>query len=119
VRAGPGRRFWEEGSGTMKAKLAILLVGAAVLAGGVGGCGRKSAKNDRVTKDNFAKVRTGMTESDVTGLLGRGLASNPNVPAGAKERPDLKVLVWEDGPRKKMSVSFIDGKVVAKAKAGF
>ena len=103
----------------MKTKLAILLFGAAVLAGGVAGCGRKSATNDKVTKDNFAKIQAGMAEPDVTGVLGQGQVSKPNVPPGARERPDLKVIVWEDGPHKKRSVSFIDGTVVAKAKAGF
>ena len=104
----------------MKTKLAILVVAAAMLAGPMAGCARRrAAQNDRVTKGNFGKVQTGMTESAVTDILGKGHASKPSVPQGAKPRPDLKVIVWEDGPHKKMSVSFIEGKVVAKAKAGF
>ena len=103
----------------MRTKLAMLLIGALVCTGTLAGCGRRATTNDRVTEANFDSIRTGMTESDVTGILGPGDVRSPNVPAGAKPRPDLKVLVWHDGPHKQMSVSFIDGKVVAKAKAGF
>jgi len=76
------------------------------------GCG-----GSKVSKDNFDQVKNGMTVAEVEGILGKatdqggGGVSLPGVEASAK------VMIWQDGD-KKISVTFLNGKVTAKVQEG-
>jgi hypothetical protein len=92
------------------------------------GCGSK------INKANADKINTGMTEKEVSDILGAptesseiamsdlggmlgglpGGGSLPRMPAMPKK---AKQSVWKDGS-KSIAVTFVDGKVVQKASAG-
>src|SRR5215468_8009733 len=84
------------------------------------GCG-----GSKVTKANADTVRTGMSEKEVTSLLGSpteaaevsvpdvgGLMGKPPAENG-KLPTKAKQAIWKDGS-KAITVTFVDGKVVAK-----
>ena len=87
-----------------KNHMMLLLAGMLVLTATIAGCGSK------VTKDNFDKIKVGMTEKEVTDILGEGKEkagvgiSVPGVNAS------MKVMVWTDGD-KTITVNFMNGKV--------
>lgn len=88
--------------------LAGVVLAVCVIA--LGGCGSK------VTKDNFDKVKDGMSVADVEGLLGKGEKASAGISV-----PGLtvtgEVTQWKDGD-KQITVVFKDGKVVGKANKG-
>jgi hypothetical protein len=85
-----------------------LLAGVALL---LAGCGSK------VTQENYEKIQTGMTEQEVTEILGAGV----NDASGAFSVGDLAasgaVTRWGTDD-KHIKVTFANGKVVAKAQKG-
>ena len=104
--------------GVLLSRRGVLRVVAAVaLSAVLTGCGSK------VSKDNFDKVKDGMTLSEVEGLLGKGKeqssASVPGASAGGVTIPgaSAKGMVWQDG-NKMISVTFVNDKVMGKAQTG-
>jgi hypothetical protein len=77
-----------------------LLVMVALLCLCVSACGSK------LTSENFMKIKPGMTEKEVTDILG-----------DPKEKKDAeggtKEYIWESG-KNKVEVKFKDGKVVGQ-----
>jgi hypothetical protein len=101
------------------------LVLFAALSLGLPGCG-----GGKITKANADKIKNGMTEKEVTDILGPptesadaslpdmgampggDVAGMPKMPKGAKQ------AVWKSGS-KVIAVSFVDGKVMSKTVSGF
>ena len=69
------------------------------------GCGSK------VNDKNFGKIKAGMSETEVLDILGTP-NSTDKTPLGASKE------VWEDG-NKKITVLFVENKVLASEKSGF
>lgn len=86
-----------------KAVWAVMLLCCTLLLG----CGSK------VTQENFEKIRSGMTESEVTAILGRPTESNSIGfgPVGGT------TSAWKDDGRT-ITIQFVNGKVMAKAFSG-
>ncbi len=85
-------------------RLFCLVLLAALLGAGLTGCAPS-----KVNKDNFDKIRLGMTQEEVQGLLGP-----------PTEASGLEVLVfsgttakWVQGDNT-ITIQFVNGKVVAK-----
>jgi hypothetical protein len=84
----------------------------------------------KISKANADKITVGMSEQDVTGILGapskNAEVAMPNigglVPGGIPGMPELpkkaKSSTWEDGT-KVITVVFVDGKVSTKTAVGF
>jgi hypothetical protein len=75
------------------------------------GCGSK------VNQANYDKIKNGMTEKEVEDILGKG---EEQASAGGNAlgmSMSGKAKAWKDGT-KLITVSFIDGKVTAKAQNG-
>ncbi len=96
--------------------LAALLFAFALL---MGGC------DNRVTYENFQKIKIGMDLTEVEDILGRGdlqdKAGGANLgqfglPSRAAES-NVDVYVWDDGSAQ-IIVEFIDYKVVASYQRG-
>lgn len=81
----------------------MMLLCAALLLG----CGSK------VSQENFAKIQSGMTESEVTAILGPPTESNSIGfgPVGGT------TSTWKDNGRT-ITIQFVNGKVIAKAFSG-
>ncbi len=91
------------------------------------GCGK-----NKVTKDNFEKITTGMTLAEVETILGgkgtkveEGDVSNStmgggvvNLESGKPAGPPIQKYVWEKGT-KKITVHISEGKVNWKKDEGF
>jgi hypothetical protein len=112
------RLFWH--------RLAVLplVAGLCLVLAGCGG--------SKITKDNANKIKPGMSEEEVTDILGP-----PGEAGGGIKRPELeepgeggggggggssgpkegKTTVWKDG-NKSISVTFVDGKVKAVVTSG-
>jgi hypothetical protein len=100
-----------------------LMVALAGLCLGVSGCGSK------ISKANADKINTGMTETEVSNLLGPPTESNevalPDIGGmlggGAPGMPTMpkktRQSVWKEG-EKAITVMFVDGKVMAKESKG-
>jgi len=72
------------------------------------GCG------STVTPDNYAKIKEGQSEADVTDLLGKPSSTEiASLPTGSGSKD-----IWKDGD-KTITVFVIGGKVVAIEKSGF
>jgi hypothetical protein len=96
----------------------VVLIGVVVLIVVLVGFGV-----NRVTVDNFNKIRDGMTVAEVEAILGRGevVRNDPGwgQPAGfPRAMPrmggmDIRILRW-DGGNNTIVVLFVDGKVFTK-----
>jgi hypothetical protein len=75
------------------------------------GCG------NRITKDNYAKIKTGMTIAEVESILGRGTEQGSSNASFGGISLDMKSIVWQDDI-KIISVTFSNGKVQAKSQIG-
>jgi predicted Zn finger-like uncharacterized protein len=79
---------------------------------------------NKVTKENFDKIKTGMTEAQVKEILGEptetagtpdqlpdipGMPKMPRMPGGMR----VNIMVWKKGDNT-ITVNFMNGKVVAK-----
>ncbi|MGB2823697.1 MAG: hypothetical protein WBF17_22135 [Phycisphaerae bacterium] len=88
----------------------LLLVGmAATMLAGCGG--------SKVSKGNFDKVQNGMTQAEVEKVLGEGTEEAGGGGAIGGIVASGKILSWTDG-EKKITVTFANGKVVAKTQSG-
>ena len=78
------------------------------------GCG-----GSKPTEDNYAKVKSGMTVSEVESILGRADNSN-DMPANAQfGTPETSMKEWDvTGTSKKITVIFHAGKVSNKDMRG-
>jgi hypothetical protein len=107
-----------------RASILILVIGLCLT---ISGCGSK------ITKANADKINTGMSEKEVSDILGSptetaevempdlgglfgamtgGAVSTPNMPKKARQS------TWKEGD-KVIAVTFVDGKVVQKVSKGF
>ena len=85
------------------------------------GCG-----GGKISRSNYEKVRTGMTEEDVEAVLGPGKdvtvappkdPKAPKPPAVPGMPANAKIKVWQDGDRS-ITVVFGNGKVDRKSSKG-
>lgn len=92
---------------------------AAVIAGSAGAAllPACTTSHDRITMQNFNRIETGMTAREVKAILGEpdkdrgGGADIMGFDASAN------VLRWEEGDRR-IVVTFVQGKVIAKVQRG-
>ena len=89
-------------------RVALVPTAAIVCIVALPGCGSK------VTQDNYALIKTDMSEADVVKILG--------TPTSSEEQKTLvgtmSKKVWKDGD-KTITVGFADGKVMMMEKSGF
>jgi hypothetical protein len=107
--------------------LVLLFAAAAIFS--LASCG-----GSKINKANFDKIKPGMTESEVEGILGKGEEKasvgggmpGPGVQVPAAPNiggmlpmalPNLKTKVWQDGS-KTITIIFVDGKVTIPAQSG-
>jgi hypothetical protein len=71
----------------------------------------------KVSLDNYDKVETGMTQSEVEAILGAGNVEN----GGGASIGDIslsgKILSWGSG-KQQIKVTFANGKVISKSQSG-
>jgi outer membrane protein assembly factor BamE (lipoprotein component of BamABCDE complex) len=73
----------------------------------------KAGDGSKVTKENFEKIKVGMSRKEVEAILGLGKAK-----AGAKvEGLSGEIVVWEDD-KKVIQIGFVDDKVTGMVQAG-
>lgn len=98
------------------------VIGVLLLSLFLAGCGGPS----KVTKDNYAKVKDGMTVKQVEEILGEGthtagggenVAGQFGVDVGGASAPSPIEYTWENGP-KVIKVTFRQGKVIGKTSTG-
>jgi hypothetical protein len=101
-------------------KIVVLLVICLLLAG---------CRKSKLTQENFDKIKNDMTLKDVEAILGEGTSQGgdgANVAAQvgvdvsggvAAQAPSTVDYVWE-GDKKKITVTFKQGKVIAKKGSG-
>ena len=77
----------------------------------VAGCGSK------VSKDNFDKIKNGMTVAEVEEILGKATEEGEAGGAVGELVGAGKVMTWKDGD-KSIGVTFVNGKVTAKVQTG-
>ena len=87
----------------------LLVLGLACVM--LAGCGSK------VSKDNYDKISTGMTTSEVEAILGKGAEEAAAGGALGNLGGSAKVMVWKDGD-KTITVTFVNDKVSLKAQSG-
>jgi outer membrane protein assembly factor BamE (lipoprotein component of BamABCDE complex) len=81
--------------------LVVALAGAGIACGG------------KVSKSNYDKITDGMTKAEVENILGPG-EKGTSVSVGPVDvKVDSNIYRWHDGD-KEITVTFKDGKVVAK-----
>ena len=90
-------------------RLALVPAIAIVCLVAIPGCGSK------VDQDHYAKITTGMSESDVHSILGSP-ASTETDPSG--QVPGASKQTWKNGD-KTIMIGFVDGKVAIFDKSGF
>ena len=76
------------------------------------GCG-----GNRITKDNYAEVKTGMTLDEVESILGPGTEQASSDASFGGISIDMKSMVWQDED-KIISIIFSHGKVQSKSQIG-
>ena len=76
------------------------------------GCGGKA-----ITKDNYSKVKTGMTLAEVEAILGKGTEQASSDASFGGISIDFKSMVWQDED-KIISIGFSHNKVQAKTQIG-
>ena len=99
--------------------MSALRMTAIVLAAGLAatmltGCASK------ISKSNYEQVRTGMTVAQVEDILGKGTEQAGIGGAVGKLAGSVKVVCWTEGEKsdKKITVTFVNDKVVAKIETG-
>lgn len=88
--------------------LAVLAVTCSLF---LAGCG------SRVSKGNYDKINTGMTEEQVKAVMGEPTESKSTGAALPGMAVSAKELTWKDGD-KTITVSILNGKVMTKASNG-
>ncbi|NLX21354.1 MAG: outer membrane protein assembly factor BamE [Phycisphaerae bacterium] len=72
----------------------------------------------KVTSDNYDKIETGMTVTQVEQILGKGAEETGGAVAIGNLSGSAKTVTWVSG-EKTITVTFANDKVVMKAKKGF
>ena len=74
----------------------------------------------KITKSNYEKVRTGMTVAQVEDILGKGSEQAGIGGALGTLAGSVKIVCWTEGENgsKKITITFVNDKVVAKLEAG-
>lgn len=105
-------------------RLAVVALALAMCVG----CGSK------ITKSNYDKIQTGMSQSQVESILGKGseqasidvpsFEANIDIP-GLSSRGSVRAsslstkgVIWQDG-QKGIAITFINDKVAKKEQSGF
>ena len=86
--------------------LLLAVTGAALT-----GCGSK------VSKDNYDKIKDGMTLKEVEGLLGKGEVQTDLGGSIGSVTGSAKVVRWSDGD-KSITVTFVNDKATVKTSSG-
>ena len=76
------------------------------------GCG-----GNPITKNNYAKVETGMTIDEVESILGPGTEQGSSDACFGGISIDMKSMIWQN-KGKIISITFSHGKVKAKTQVG-
>jgi hypothetical protein len=71
----------------------------------------------KVSKNNYDKIATGMTVSQVEGILGTGAEKAGVGGAIGKVAGSSKVMTW-GGDKKSITVTFVNDKVLVKTQQG-
>ena len=73
----------------------------------------------RVTKDNYDKIQVGMTQAQVEEFMGKGQQDSGAAAALPGVSGSVAVYSWQtDDGRKNITVTFVNGKVLAKTAKG-
>lgn len=94
----------------MRLRKQIVLVLVTALLSGAIGC-------TKVSKENYEKVQSGMSLSEVEGILGKGTEKAGLGGAIGNLSGSAKILTWGDD-EKSITITFANDKVVAKAATG-
>ena len=94
----------------MRLRKQIVLVLVTALLSGAIGC-------TKVSKENYEKVQSGMSLSEVEGILGKGTEKAGLGGAIGNLSGSAKILTWGD-EEKSITITFANDKVVAKAASG-
>ena len=73
--------------------------------------------SSKVSKENFDKVTTGMTQEQVEGILGEGTEEAGGGGTLGNLTGSAKVITWKDG-EKAITITFVNGKMTAKVPKG-
>ncbi len=87
--------------------IVTMLAGAALL---LVGC------NSKVDREHYDRIKTGMTQSEVESVLGKGKVHGGDVSVGEVSL-SATTIRWSDGD-KQITVVFTDGRVVMKQQRG-
>jgi len=93
----------------LKVLTMLLLISAVVVA--MTGCGSK------ISKSNYDKIKTGMTLSEVQGILGPGVEQASAGGVLGKITAAGKIVKWTDG-KKSITITFVDDKVKVMTHTG-
>jgi hypothetical protein len=85
--------------------LVLALIAVFGLAGSI-----SAADKDKLTKENYDKIKEGMTYKQVVELIGK--------PDGNVDTGDIKLSDWKAG-KIKVAITFEKGKVMLKVAEGF
>jgi hypothetical protein len=92
-----------------RALVGLLMFG--LMATMLAGCGSK------VSKDNYEKVKAGMTLAEVEGILGKGTEKAGVGGALGNLAGSAKVVEWKDGD-KSITATFLNDKMTTKIQTG-
>jgi hypothetical protein len=95
-------------------RLTAITLAAGLAAATLGGCASK------ITKSNYESVRTGITLAQVEDILGKGAEQAGIGGALGTLSGSVKVVCWMEGEKspKKITITFVNDKVVAKLETG-
>ena len=82
------------------------------------GCGGKSDAPKKSLRESYARINSGMSLTQVEAILGSGrpLTLSDDLELHIKDAPPGSSTVWQDDETS-ITVAFIEGKAVAKARA--
>lgn len=96
-------------------KTTLLMVGVVLIAGGLVmcGCGKMQSKMTKVNKDNYEKIKTGMTPAEVVSILGEADETKTGGASVVGIGGTGTTMIWKSG-KEMIRVEFINDKVVKK-----
>lgn len=95
-------------------RLTAIALAAGLSAAMLTGCASK------ITKSNYEKVRMGMTLAEVEDVLGKGTEQAGVGGALGTLAGSVKIVCWTEGENspKKITITFVNDKVIAKIETG-
>ena len=93
---------------SQKLGIAVLAVALCLVVSGCGKGGGGGDSNANVTKENYDKIKDGMSEAGVVAILGP-----PSDTSTPPNQPNMKPLSWKNG-NNLIALGFKDGKVETK-----